>query len=78
METPALGRGWCVQTKFVVSRARYVIRSPSCADSLTAIGAVITVWSAYADVVLAWRATIVVGGLIYFFPLGQFLESLAE
>jgi len=28
--------------------------------------------------VLAWLVTIVVGGLIYFFPLAQFLESLAE
>jgi hypothetical protein len=42
------------------------------------MGAVVIVWSAYADVVLAWLATIVVGGLIYFFPLAQFLESLAE
>jgi hypothetical protein len=42
------------------------------------MGAVVTVCSAYADVVLAWLATIVVGGLIYFFPLGQFLGSFAE
>jgi len=66
------------KTDLFVSLARYAIRSPSCADTLTAIGAVVMVWSAYADVVLAWLATIVVGGLIYFFPLGQFLESLAE
>ena len=45
---------------------------------LRQMGAVVTVCSAYADVVLAWLATIVVGGLIYFFPLGQFLGSFAE
>jgi hypothetical protein len=72
-----LGLGVCKMDLFV-SRARYAIRSPSCADTLTVIGAVITVWSAYADVVLAWLATIVVGGLIYFFPLGQFLQRFGE
>jgi hypothetical protein len=78
MKKPRYGRGWCVQTGFVVCRARYVIRSPSCADTLRPIGGVVIVWSAYGDVVLAWLAAIVLGSLIYFFPLVQFLERFAE
>ena len=38
----------------------------------------VIVWSAYGDVVLAWLAAIVLGSLMYFFPLVQFLERFAK